>query len=124
MFQETYDSVNADDPTMEITVRQQIIGGTSALWEQSVMPDKEYLHQVWIECEYSSIKALKRYINIDAFYLDAFNLYSAAVFASESVKASLRTGVNHLERQEKRATHLHLHTERQLYNTSGGQHVK
>lgn len=46
MFQETYDSVNAEDPATEIAVRQQLIGGTAALWEQSVLPDKEYLHQV------------------------------------------------------------------------------
>lgn len=46
VFQETYDSVNGDDPATEIAVRQQLIGGTAALWEQSVLPDKEYLHQV------------------------------------------------------------------------------
>lgn len=46
VFQETYDSVNAEDPATEIAVRQQLIGGTAALWEQSVLPDKEYLHQV------------------------------------------------------------------------------
>lgn len=46
VFQETYDSVNADDPATELVGRQQLIAGTSALWEQSVLPDKEYLHQV------------------------------------------------------------------------------
>ncbi|XP_022228444.2 homeotic protein female sterile isoform X6 [Drosophila obscura] len=50
VFQETYDSVNGDDPATEIAVRQQLIGGTAALWEQSVMPDKEYLHQTHLIC--------------------------------------------------------------------------
>jgi len=50
VFQETYDSVNGDDPATEIAVRQQLIGGTAALWEQSVLPDKEYLHQVRVYC--------------------------------------------------------------------------
>ncbi|XP_017872684.1 PREDICTED: nuclear factor of activated T-cells, cytoplasmic 1-like [Drosophila arizonae] len=50
VFQETYDSVNADDPATELVGRQQLIAGTSALWEQSVLPDKEYLHQTHLIC--------------------------------------------------------------------------
>lgn len=108
VFQETYDSVNAEDPATEIAVRQQLIGGTAALWEQSVLPDKEYLHQVWtlIYLLYTYIK----FIFIFLFGTDTFDLHSASVSASKSSQAGHRPGVDHLKRKEEWATQLYLHT--------------
>lgn len=43
LFQETYESVPPNDVATELAVRQHLGG---ALWEQTVLPDKEYLQQV------------------------------------------------------------------------------
>lgn len=83
MFQETYDSVNAEDPATEIAVRQQLIGGTAALWEQSVLPDKEYLHQVGTLI-YSLYTHIIYSYTIFLFEPDTFDLHRASVSASKS----------------------------------------
>lgn len=84
VFQETYDSVNAEDPATEIAVRQQLIGGTAALWEQSVLPDKEYLHQVRT-LMHSLYPYIIYYIFIFIFLFDpdTFDLHSASVSPSK-----------------------------------------
>ena len=43
IFQEIYESDDLDNLSSEIALRQQMVG---ALWEQTVLPDKEYLQQV------------------------------------------------------------------------------
>ncbi|XP_028893928.2 nuclear factor of activated T-cells 5 isoform X2 [Zeugodacus cucurbitae] len=47
LFQETYESVPPSDVATELAVRQHLGG---ALWEQTVLPDKEYLQQTHLVC--------------------------------------------------------------------------
>ncbi|XP_018784835.1 PREDICTED: nuclear factor of activated T-cells 5 isoform X5 [Bactrocera latifrons] len=47
LFQETYESVPPNEVATELAVRQHLGG---ALWEQTVLPDKEYLQQTHLVC--------------------------------------------------------------------------
>lgn len=51
-------------------------------------------------------------------------MHSTAVFASEHPEARPGAGVDHLERQEERTAHLHLHAQGTVHDAGGGQYVK
>ena len=109
IFQETYDSVNDDDlkTTAATANDMSIIGG--ALWEQTVLPDKEYLQQVSLSLNnirfinYYYIITLKNKIKNVIFFLnvDSFNMHCATVYTSEYNETSHCTSGDYFERQKK-----------------------
>lgn len=107
IFQETYDTNNVNDElnasagAADITnIRQQMIG---AFWEQTVVPDKEYLQQVRKDFLHL-IETLNFIIQFSILVImptDSFDLHSSSVYTSEYHETGQCTSACRFERQKK-----------------------